>query len=146
MQYYLLEFDRVWISSGSILSSCLFGFGFEFFGFQNSKSFWVWVFRVYKNWLKTLRVYGFERKIWPKFGQNASFFFGKIFQSSELDLIEFQFSGFFRVGVLAIFRDQVFFGFGFRKIAKTHRGFKFGWTRSSSSKYLIVKYVILTFL
>ena len=49
-----------------------------------------------------------------------------------MDLIKFQFSGFFRVWVLAIFRDQVFFGFRFGKIAKTHRVFEFASLQKSS--------------
>ena len=40
-----LELDRVWISSGLSLVASL-GFGFKFFGFQNSKMFRVRVFRL----------------------------------------------------------------------------------------------------
>ena len=43
--HFLLELDRVWISSGSRLVASL-GFGFEFVGFQNSKKFRVRVFWV----------------------------------------------------------------------------------------------------
>ena len=97
--FCLLELDRVRISLGSSLVASL-GFGFEFFGFQNSKNFWLRVFgglRKLAQNSSSFRVYGFERKFWPKFGQNPSFF-GKIFNSSEMDLIEFQFLGFLILG------------------------------------------------
>ena len=43
-------------------------------------------------------------------------FFAKFYiPSSEKDLIEFQLSGFFRVQVLAILRDQVFSGSALEK-------------------------------
>ena len=49
-----------------------------------------------------------------------------MFYSLKLDLIEFQFSDFFRVRVLAIFKDQFFSGSGLGKTAKTRQGFDFG--------------------
>ena len=52
------KLDRVWISSGSSLIAS-FGFGFEYFGFQNSKIFPLRVFRVHENWLKTRQVFEF---------------------------------------------------------------------------------------
>ena len=54
-----------------------------------------------------------------------------MFYSLKLDLIEFQFSDFFRVRVLAIFKDQFFSGSGLGKTAKTRQGFDFGQTQSS---------------
>ena len=77
--------------------------------------------------LKTRQVFEFTG-LRENFDQNLAkmhLFFGKIFYSSELDLIEFQFSGFFRVRVLAIFIDQDFFELEFGKISKTRRVFEF---------------------
>ena len=93
-------------------------FEFEFFGLKKSGSKHIE--------FSSLRVREkILTKIWTKFGENVLFLWQN-FYSSELNLVEFQFSGFFRVRVLAIFKVQVFFGFGFEKIAKTRRVFKFG--------------------
>ena len=108
----VVELDRVWISSGSSLVATS-GLGFEFFWFQNSKIFRVWLLRVLRKLAQNLRVFDFSG-LRENFDQNLAkmHLFVKIFYSSELDLIMFQFFGFFRIRVMAIFRDQVFSGLG----------------------------------
>ena len=70
--------------------SCLFRVRFEFFGFQNSKNFEFEFFGFKKIGSKLVKFSSLQvwekilTKIWPKW-----IFFGKIFYSSELDLIEF---------------------------------------------------------
>ena len=79
--WWNVELDQVWISlDSSLIASKPTGLSFS--GHK--------ILASYSNF----RVYGFERKFWPRFGQNASFY-GKIFYCSEMDLTEFQFLGFF---------------------------------------------------
>ena len=98
--------------------------GLSFLGFKILKFFEFEFFRFKKIGSKFVEFTGLR----DNFDQNLAkmhLFFGKIFYSSKMDLIEFQFSDFFRVPVLAIFRDRVFFGFGFGKVAKTRGVFEF---------------------
>ena len=93
--------------------------------------------------LSSFQVYRFERKFWPKFGQNASFF-GKISYSRELDLIKSQFSGFFVFGSFGFWQSleiRFFFEFEFGKIAKTRRVFEFSWVWVF---WIILKYLRLS--
>ena len=86
-------------------------FGFEFFGFHNSKMFsslsFLGLRKLAQNSL-SFRVCGFERKFRPKFGQNASFFWQNFLN--------------------------------FRKIAETRRVFEFGETQSSSRKHSVLTF------
>ena len=113
---FYVVLDRVWISSGSSIS----GFKIPNFSSLSFSSLW----KLAQN-SSSFQVYRFERKFWPKFGQNASFF-GKISYSRELDLIKSQFSGFFMFGFWQSLEIRFFFEFEFGKIAKTRRVFELG--------------------
>ena len=77
----------------------------------------------------------FKEKTLNKFGQNASVF-SKIFYCLELDLIEFQFSGFFRIRVLAIFKDRIFSGSSLGKKGQNSSSFRV-WVNSIKLYYLV---------
>ena len=93
--------NRAWLSLDFFRFefSCLFGVRVLFFQvskFYNfSNSSFSGLRQLAQN-SSSFQVYGFEI-FWPKFGQNSSFF-GKIFNSSEMDLICFNFRVFFEFG------------------------------------------------
>ena len=66
--------DRVWSSSGSSIVAFL-GLGLSFSGFKIPKilSLSFSGLRKLAQNLSSFQVYRFERKFWPKFGQNPSF-------------------------------------------------------------------------
>ena len=68
-------------------------------------------------YLSSFRVYGFERKFWPKFGQNASFL-AKFSVVQKWIWLSFNFGVFFEFGFWQSLVSG-FFGFRFGKIAKT---------------------------